>query len=296
MKVARWTVVASLACALAATGVACGSSSGSPAAPVDNDAGGDDATFDSSPDAVGTGAGDTGTDGTIGQADAGEDGPVAPGLDAGSDATPGSTDAASDAGFDASPTDASPADASAVDGSSGDASAVDASLDGGTDGSSDAGASDASSADAADAAPPVCTGDLSNLGTGDFHVNFTITTAQGNGEVAVISQRDVCSNGMFWDVRMGNGQLGVETDDGQGDYTAISGTTVVNDGQPHQVKIARVSGTISFTIDGAAAGSTTSPASFSALPALVSGTDICVGQDSTVVFVGTLANVCVGSP
>src|SRR5258706_9335725 len=119
------------------------------------------------------------------------------------------------------------------------ASAADASLDadvdandGSADVSSDSGAHDA----------PKCTGDLSNVGNGDFHVSFMLTTNQA-GIVALASQRGICMHGRFWDVHLVNGAISPETDDGVR-YTSFNSTRTVNDGKPHAIVVARVAGTL----------------------------------------------------
>jgi hypothetical protein len=114
--------------------------------------------------------------------------------------------------------------------------------------------------------------------------------------VAVVNQRGVCSHGMFWDVRLNNGFPEAETDDGNGNYTDFDGTTAVNDGATHVLVITRVSETLTIYVDGVATGSAASVTPFGTLPALVIGTDVCVGSDATVAFSGTETGVCVSSP
>jgi hypothetical protein len=172
-----------------------------------------------------------------------------------------------------------------------DTSVAEASVDSG------AVAEAAASSDASDAGPDarVCTDDLSNIGTADFTISVTLATTQ-SGQVAVVSQRDVCGHSMFWDIRLDNGFPEVETDDGAGNYTDFDGTTLVNDGATHVIEVERVSETITLYVDGVASGSAASVTPFGALPALAVGTDICVGTDATVAFSGTETDVCVSSP
>lgn len=203
-------------------------------------------------------------------------------------------------------------DSAASDTGSGTDAATSDASDGGTDASDAADAHDANdasdahdatdatdaSADAADAADagPSCTdggtGDLSNVGSGDFVIQFTITTS-ATVLSAVLNQRAVCNHGVFWDIRLNaNGTLGIETDDGSR-YTAFSSSASVNDGSPHAVVVRRIAGTLSVTVDGAPSGSQGSTSSWGSLAALKNGTDVCVGFDTTVALSGSVTNVCV---
>jgi hypothetical protein len=141
-----------------------------------------------------------------------------------------------------------------------------------------------------------CTDDLSNIGTGDFHVSVAVTTKQF-GPAAILSQRPVCDHSMFWDLHLvGGGTLEMETDDGlaPGDYTVITTAATVNDGNPHLVVAQRVGGLLTISIDGVVSGTqASSPANFGALVPMALGTDVCVPYAG---FVGTIANVCVASP
>jgi hypothetical protein len=161
----------------------------------------------------------------------------------------------------------------------------------------DAGAETASTADARsepDAAP--CTGDLSAIGTGDFHVSLTVTSTQ-TGLVALVNQRRDCVPSVFWDLRMDAGLLYVEVDD-VAHYTALSTTgAAINDGRPHDLAARRIAGTLTAYVDGVDAGSSTSLASLGALAPLVSGTDVCVtSSDGTAALAGVITNLCVTSP
>jgi hypothetical protein len=142
---------------------------------------------------------------------------------------------------------------------------------------------------------PSCTGDLSNVGAGDFLVTWTVTTTQ-TGLVALVNQRRTCAPSVFWDIRMTGGLLEIEVDDVT-NYTNLFTTgATINDGRPHDVAARRVSGTLTASVDGVDVGSGASLASLGALPPLASGTDVCVtSSDGTAAFVGTLANVCVAS-
>jgi hypothetical protein len=142
-----------------------------------------------------------------------------------------------------------------------------------------------------------CLGDLSNIGVRDFSISFSLTTSQ-RGTVALVNQRTACSFGMFWDIRLTNGSLQIETSDGT-NY-AIFRTTgrPVNDGASHDIIVRRTAELVSVHIDGAAAGTGASGASFAQL-APVSGMDPCeVGpmKDGTVALSGTLTNLCIAVP
>jgi hypothetical protein len=175
-------------------------------------------------------------------------------------------------------------------------------------------------APAIDAAPdepdsPACIGGLSNIGTADFHISFTVKTSQA-GFVALVGQRKDCLLGDYWDVRMADGFIQVETDDtvGANHWTqlcaAVEGgdagrcTSVApadlppraNDGRPHRVVIWRSSGNLQASVDALASSAVESPASFGSLAPVAIGSDPCEGVDGTVAFTGTLTNLCVSSP
>jgi hypothetical protein len=152
------------------------------------------------------------------------------------------------------------------------------------------------SIDAQCAAPsaPSCVADLSNISTGSFHVSFTVRTTLA-GSVALINQRNVCGVAPYWDIRLSNGNVSAETDDGGDGGTRNSVTTsgaLVNDGQPHAILVERVNGTLAVFIDGVKAGSTMSVSNFGALPPLEVGKDPCDNVDGTVALVGSVTNVC----
>lgn len=140
-----------------------------------------------------------------------------------------------------------------------------------------------------------CSNDLSDIGTAGFHIAFTLRTTQ-SGRAALLNQRSTCAAGKFWDLRFSSGKLEFEADDVSNDTVLLGTGPDLNDGATHTIDVTRVAGTITITIDGAPQGSTSSSVSFGPLPALATGVDVCDGQDGTVAFQGTLANVCVGSP
>jgi hypothetical protein len=141
-----------------------------------------------------------------------------------------------------------------------------------------------------------CLNNLSGIGTGDFTVAFSFTTSE-NGIAALVNQRQTCTHGVFWDVRLDSGRLFVETDDGT-NYTAFDtvNPNSIADGQPHDVIVRRVGGVLTAYIDGAVSGSAQSMSSFGTLNPLASATDACTGIGTTVSFVGTVADVCVTAP
>jgi hypothetical protein len=185
--------------------------------------------------------------------------------------------------------DGAVADSGALDTGSSDSSRPDT-------GSGDTATTDTGVSADADAGPP-CTGDLSGIGTADFQIAFTITVAGAPSAVeAVLNQRGVCGAGNFWDVRLGtDGKLSIETDTSTlgADYTTLVCTLPVGDGTAHDVVFARTAGTLTCRVDGAAAGSASSTASFATLAALATATDVCIGADGTVALGGTVTKVCV---
>jgi Laminin G domain len=141
-----------------------------------------------------------------------------------------------------------------------------------------------------------CPGDLSNVGTGDFHIGCTVTTTQ-TGRVALANQRSWCYFQVMWDLRMEGGVPVIEIDDeaGVNHYTKLwSVNQPIDDGQAHDVLLERVSGTLSIKIDGVQTASTAATESLGPLPPLVVDSDICIGVDGTGVLTPPLANLCVG--
>jgi hypothetical protein len=161
----------------------------------------------------------------------------------------------------------------------------------------DAGVETSSSLDGGSEADVVpCTGNLSNVGTADFHVSLTVTTTQA-GLVALVNQRATCAPSVFWDIRMQDGLLFVEVDDVT-HYTALSEAgTSINDGVSHAVRVERAASVVTAYVDGVEMSASPAPEALGALPPLASGTDVCVtSSDGTAAFIGTITNVCVGSP
>ena len=73
-------------------------------------------------------------------------------------------------------------------------------------------------------AAPSCVQDLSNISTGSFHLSFTVQTTQA-GYVALVNQRGMCNLQPYWDVRLADGNVEAETDDGGTYYyVTTSGT------------------------------------------------------------------------
>jgi hypothetical protein len=149
---------------------------------------------------------------------------------------------------------------------------------------------------------------LSNIGTQDFHISFRIATKQ-TGWMALVSQRSQCYVGVFWDIRQCgagaycpvDGEVFVETEgDPNGtSYQSVHSTGRINDGNPHDVEVARASGALTIRIDGALSGMGASSASLGAMPMLQIGTDACaMGNPATAGFAAgtTLTDLCIASP
>ena len=221
------------------------------------------------------------------------------------DGSRGETSAGEDAWTDAMAAD-SQQDAIAPDGALPDA-AFD--TDAGPDAAPDANAggdgaiSDASSnladaprdtgpLDGASSDGPACLGDLSNIGTADFDVSLVVTTTQA-GAVALVNQRRMCGGiGTWWDLRMTDGFVLVET--GTANFTSAGAR--VNDGKAHRISLRRRAGQVKIYIDDVDSGTAFSNQFIGQLPRFQMGTDPCMGSDGTMNFVGTITNVCVTSP
>lgn len=140
-----------------------------------------------------------------------------------------------------------------------------------------------------------CTGDLSNIGTNDFDISFTVTSAQ-SGLVALVSQRTNCGPSVFWDIRMKGGFILVEVDD-IATYTEITSTgPQVDDGVGHNVSVRRSAETLTVYVDGMASGSMSARQSLGQLAPVTIGTDPCVDSGTTAALVGTIATLCITSP
>ncbi len=175
-----------------------------------------------------------------------------------------------------------------------DAAGGDAEADAGTDVGSDGAAAGDGGGDASDAGA-ACSGDLSNVGTGDFHVLFSLTTTL-TSSAAIANQRTTCGHGVFWDVRVAaGGGIRAETDDGTNYSNLTSTGATVNDGKSHAVVVKRASGTLSIEIDGVLSGSSPSTSALTKLAPLETTSDPCVGTSGTVAFQGTLSAVCAGA-
>jgi hypothetical protein len=197
----------------------------------------------------------------------------------------GTSDGVSDASSELR--DGAASDGGAGDDGAGNDSAADGSSDAGLDGASDSG-----DADAGGRGP--CTNDLSNIGTGDLTISFRISTTL-TGTVAVVNQRRICNTSVFWDTQLQTGGVvQFETDDGT-NHSVVRGSTVVNDGNTHEVLIKRVAQRVSIYVDSRLdpMGQGTSAVSFTALVLLAQRTDVCSGAQT---FVGTLDSVCASHP
>ncbi|MEA2699316.1 MAG: hypothetical protein QOI66_3587 [Myxococcales bacterium] len=217
----------------------------------------------------------------------GTGGDVIGGAGAGGDATGGSAGATLDAASDLAPIPGGD-DARDVSTESAPAAGRDA-LDGASDRRADA---------ARDAAACVNgTRDLSSIGTGDFHISFRVATTQ-TGWVALLNQRRTCFYDVFWDIREApDGTISAELDDStSANYRSVKSPVKINDGNLHDVEVARVSGMMTIQIDGVLSGTGAAAVSLGAMPALRIGTDICGPTSSpvTAAFAGkTLSDVCI---
>jgi hypothetical protein len=144
--------------------------------------------------------------------------------------------------------------------------------------------------------PPTCITDLSNVGTSDFHISFTVNTT-ASVAMALVNQRTGCNEtSTFWDITMSSlGGITGTTDDGTAaGYAEIEAGNSINDGQPHSILIERVAGYLMYGSDGVVhPGSTSDTRSLGTMAPLVVGTDPCAG---TVPTVGSFTNLCITVP
>jgi hypothetical protein len=111
----------------------------------------------------------------------------------------------------------------------------------------------------------------------------------------LLNQRATCTlASSFWDIRLSNGALLVETDDSQM-YTSVTASgPAINDGLPHDVVVERLAGNLVVLVDSVQVGSEASVTNFGRLPPLVVGVDAC-DAGGTIALVGSLTNLCVAA-
>lgn len=137
---------------------------------------------------------------------------------------------------------------------------------------------------------PSCVNDLSNVGTADFEVSFTLQTTSGS-KSALVHQRAPCGAATYYDIYLdGAGKVGFEIASG-GSMAGSPSLTTVTDGMPHLIKCTRVGVSTGITVDNGVPNSQLgSTYSFGPLPALqIAGGHPCTGFSP---LVGTVTNVC----
>jgi hypothetical protein len=135
-----------------------------------------------------------------------------------------------------------------------------------------------------------CANDLSNIQTGDFHISFDVLAATTVTDGPLLEQRGSCdqytnhvviaeqSTRIIAEIGYGVGSVNVQSID------------TVNDGIWHHVVVARVSGTLSITIDGQLDNSIPNAGSVPLGPLAL----LQVGRSAcTTSFAGQIKSVCV---
>jgi hypothetical protein len=158
---------------------------------------------------------------------------------------------------------------------------------------------------APEAAPPVCLSTLNGVGTGDFRISFTMTSASTQVLVPLVNQRAGCNQtSVSWQALV-DGYLGGKVLFNMCDITgsgscstvgpSVSTSGPVDDGQPHRIVIRQASGVVSISSDGV--NGTTSPDTYSfetfGAPLMI-GTDNC--GDPPLAEYGTLTDLCITTP
>jgi hypothetical protein len=161
-------------------------------------------------------------------------------------------------------------------------------------------------ADSAEAGP-ACLSTLSGVGTADFHIAFTLTTTNTSLTLALVNQRVNCqclsvsacsSPSTFWDVVIdpAGGIIAMTDDDTAASYVFVEAGNSVNDGQPHQIVVARTSGMLWYSKDGVIGSAEVADAySFGTFPALTIGSDVC-STTTPLAGNGTLTDLCITTP
>lgn len=148
------------------------------------------------------------------------------------------------------------------------------------------------SVDAAAESGADCVNDLSDVGAGDFHIDFDVLATAVESDGPLVEQRATCGQyDTHWLVAIASGHLVVQTYDGNAGAT-LESVGAVNDAAPHRVVAARVAGTLSISIDGQI--DTSEPnAVFApgALPLMQVGRSACASAYS-----GQVTSACVTRP
>jgi len=141
-----------------------------------------------------------------------------------------------------------------------------------------------------------CVTDLSKVGSGDFHIAFTIVTQATGKQLALLSQRVGCDDtSAYWAVTLsqGGGIVAVTNDGTPTGRFFVEAGNGVNDGIPHRVLVARVNGQLSLSRDGIVDSMLTpDPTVFDVLPALAVGTDAC-STDIALEGNGSITDLCI---
>ncbi|HTQ48280.1 MAG TPA: hypothetical protein VMI75_36240 [Polyangiaceae bacterium] len=146
---------------------------------------------------------------------------------------------------------------------------------------------------------PVCMTDLSDVGTGDFTIRFTLTTNETGMTLALLNQRLGCDQmSTFWDISLSpTGNVVVATDDSiAADYVTVQAGSALNDGKAHQVAVIRRAGKLWITADGAVISPMTPDAYlFATFSSLAIGTSACMSESPAAAY-AVIANVCLAEP
>jgi hypothetical protein len=149
---------------------------------------------------------------------------------------------------------------------------------------------------------PACLTDLSGVGTGDFRIEFTLTTTTTGVQMSLVEQLVACiacgGSGVGWAVTMTpTGAIAIETSDGTPSHRVFNiGGGPVNDGLPHRVIAGRSGGMLWVRTDGGAISPLKSdPYPFGVLPPLTKGLSPCGSSACTFYqsLSGSVADICV---
>jgi hypothetical protein len=156
---------------------------------------------------------------------------------------------------------------------------------GGSSGSSSSGSSGSSSGGSGGSSGS-CPNDLSNIHDGDFHIDFEVLGAESGGPL--LEQRSVCDPySVDWLIaEQDKHNIIVQVSDGN--YASLESVATINDGIWHHVVVARISGTMSITMDGQLDNSIPNATSLTTLALLQIGKSACAPP-----FAGQIKNVCI---
>lgn len=145
-----------------------------------------------------------------------------------------------------------------------------------------------------------CVPSLADVGTGDFEIEFDVTTNALGSPFSLIEQRSSCSGPCaggvnFWQLRL-QADAAISTELCGGGYELWSSTVGLAIGSGHHVVVYRRGGVLGITVDGADGGTRESDVALNRLQnsALCQATNCACERagDGTRALDGSVSNIC----